>query len=260
MLSKISMELIVSSDKEFNIYKSSLFHGALMELIQSDYAELMHLSAMKPFSQYLSKRDDKWMWTISALNDEAYEKIIKPLAEVDDIHLSHSDADIHIASRNIIRTSAESLFESNYYGEKKSRFVRFDIATPVSFKNEGRYVYYPDPLLILQNLIHRYDSFSDKTEIYEESLINEIAASVKLSDFNIRSTGFYLERVKIPSFTGRITLKVSGNQNLVSLVNLLADFAEFSGVGIKTALGMGAVSHVINNDKERIKKNERNQS
>lgn len=255
MLSKIIMELDIPQGREMSIFKSSLFHGAMMEHISYEYAEQLHESALKPFSQNLRRTDSgKWLWTVSALNEEAYERIIKPLAETDDIVLTHDDMKIHIASRQIVRTSADELFERNYYGERNQRFVNFDIETPVSFKNDGKYLFYPEPMLILPNLIHRFDAFSENTEIYEDALMDELYSAAELSDFNIRSTSFYLEKVRIPSFTGRITLKISGSQNLVNLVNMLADFAEYSGVGIKTALGMGAVNHIRKNGTERMKR------
>ena len=57
---------------------------------------------------------------------------------------------------------------------------------------------------------------------------------------------FHLEGVKIASFMGSITIKIGGPQSLVNLVHLLMYFGEYSGVGIKTAIGMGKISVVEN--------------
>ena len=40
---------------------------------------------------------------------------------------------------------------------------------------------------------------------------------------------------------GRITLKITGPQQFVNLMHLLIRIGEYAGIGIKTAMGMGAV-------------------
>jgi CRISPR-associated endoribonuclease Cas6 len=50
-----------------------------------------------------------------------------------------------------------------------------------------------------------------------------------------------MEGVKIPSFVGKITFRMHGAQTMTNLAQMLFRFGEYSGIGIKTALGMGAV-------------------
>ena len=52
---------------------------------------------------------------------------------------------------------------------------------------------------------------------------------------------FHLEGIKIPSFVGNITLKINGTRQFVNLINMLCEFGVYSGVGIKTAIGMGSI-------------------
>lgn len=251
MLTKIKMKLEIPENDSFNVNKSSLLHGVIMDTISEDYAEAMHSSALKPYSQNICReRDGSWIWCISALTDEAAEKIISPVSELDEFLIKHNSMKIGISAKEIIRESYDSLFERNYFGAELSKYVNFDIITPISFKVNGRYVNMPDPQLIIANLIHRYDAFSEHTEIYDEKLMSELSERLCISSYDLRSTAFCLESVKLPAFKGRFTIRVSGGRNLISLVNMLADFAEFSGIGIKTALGMGAAAHIIQNRKE----------
>ena len=62
-----------------------------------------------------------------------------------------------------------------------------------------------------------------------------------LTRYELRSTSFSLEGVRIPSFVGRMTLKMTGTQTMSNFARMLFDFGCYSGIGIKTALGMGAV-------------------
>lgn len=246
MLTKINMKLELPTGAEFNINKSSLLHGVIMDTISGEYAEAMHASALKPYSQNIFRdKEGEWIWSISTLTDDAYEKIIDPFSRLDSFFIKHNSYSVKIKEKTLVTESYDTLFEKNYYGSEPSRYVSFDLISPVCFKVNGKYVNMPDPQMIIANLIHRYDAFSDNTEIYDERLMAELSERLCISSYDLKSTAYCLENVKIPAFTGRFTIRVSGSKNLISLVNMLADFSDFSGMGIKTALGMGAVTHKI---------------
>jgi CRISPR/Cas system endoribonuclease Cas6 (RAMP superfamily) len=64
--------------------------------------------------------------------------------------------------------------------------------------------------------------------------------------YQLRSQAFPIEGRLVYGFSGSQRLTFYGYDMLKRLQGLLAIFAEFSGIGIKTALGMGAVhTHVI---------------
>ena len=46
------------------------------------------------------------------------------------------------------------------------------------------------------------------------------------------------------SFTGNIKIRIKGDEQFISYIRMLCRFAEFSGIGIKTAIGMGQVRTV----------------
>lgn len=253
MLTALRMKLKFPEGAQFNVFKSSLLHGVIMDTIPEEFAEKMHSSELKPYSQNIFRgRDGDWIWRVSTLDDEAYENIIKPFLGIKDFFIRHNSMTVAIDSVELTQKSYDTLFEDNYFGAEQSKYVSFDIITPVSFKMNGRYMNMPDPQVIVANLIRRYDAFSEHTEVYDEKLMDELRDRLFISSYSLKSTFFYLENVKIPAFSGRFTICVPGRGNLVSLVNMLADFAEFSGLGIKTALGMGAVSHIIKGGKEEI--------
>ena len=67
MLSRL--ELLLSSSEELSYQMSSLFHGALMELLPIEYAERLHISHLHPYSQHLERRDKNWYWVINCINE-----------------------------------------------------------------------------------------------------------------------------------------------------------------------------------------------
>ena len=50
-----------------------------------------------------------------------------------------------------------------------------------------------------------------------------------------------MEGITIPAYKGNITVKMKGNDTISRYARLLFSFGEYSGVGIKSAIGMGAM-------------------
>ena len=89
--------------------------------------------------------------------------------------------------------------------------------------------------------MNKFDSFAGNMSIKDEEVLNHLVRHTKLISYKLRSTFFHLEGIKIPSFTGEISIRINGPETLANLANLLIYFGNWAGVGIKTSLGMGAV-------------------
>ena len=50
-----------------------------------------------------------------------------------------------------------------------------------------------------------------------------------------------MEGIKIPSFVGEVTIRINGPEQMVNLANMLLKYGQYSSIGIKSAMGMGAV-------------------
>ena len=59
-----------------------------------------------------------------------------------------------------------------------------------------------------------------------------------------------MEGVRIPGFQGEVTIKINGPQQMVNMAWMLAEFGTYSGVGIKTSLGMGGMMILEKNETE----------
>ena len=254
MLSKLKMVLRSETDHSMSINMASAMHGVLMELIKPDYAEYLHTESMRPYSQYLSISGEDMIWTVSALSDDAYENIIKILLadELDGIYLKRHDMKLKITSRELTQLPEKDL-SASFYREDSSRFIKIRFASPTAFKQSGRYTFYPDLSCIYGSLMRRMDLVSDKNRMYDDDLLEELARQSEIIRYDLRSVNYHLEGVKIPAFTGWITIKVRGAQSLVNYVNMLMRFGEFSGTGIKTSLGMGALK--ILKKQEKVSEN-----
>jgi len=242
MIASIKINLVVSEQMNINTNMSSLLHGFIMENISSEFAEKMHLSNLRPYSQSLIKtREGKWIWKVNTLNDYAYDNIILKLKEIESIYLKYKDMTINVESNEIITTNFDELFEKNYFENANSRYIDIEFLTPVSFRSSEKYVNIPKISLLMSSLINKYDFSSDTTSIYNEDLIAEMLKNIEILRYNLRSIVFCLEGVEIPSFIGKMTLKINGSRNIANLCNMLFEFGQYSGIGIKCALGMGTL-------------------
>lgn len=234
-------ELILKCEKNFASYNmGSLMHGVLMERIQTEYADKLHEDGLKPFSQYVLPCDEGMKWTVNCLNDECAEQFDRAFIHGSgSIFLKSKDMELDIVSRSMSSMSYKRLIETSYFGEV-SRFACIKFKTPCSFKNDGKYMIFPDVGMIYSNLMRKFDEFSGEYSMYDGNMFRSLVEKTAVTSYNLRSSVYHLESVRIPSFMGKITVKNSGPAQLGNLVRLLFAFGEYSGVGVKTALGMGA--------------------
>ena len=241
MLARLEITLDNPDKVRLNHNISSLFQGAIIELINPNYAEILHKDGLKPYSQHI-KFDNKGIkWIINTLNQEAYENIIRPLLDVENITLKHKDLTLRINNKSETTKSYDNLINEKYDSKNKC-FIKVRFETPTAFKSKGKYVFYPDLRLIFQSLINKFNDVSLLYKIQDENLLEKLIDNSHIVNYKLKSTKFYLERVRINSFVGEITIKVNGKQELINVANLLFTYGEYSGIGIKNALGMGGIN------------------
>ena len=222
---------------------ASEFQGALMKSISSTYAERMHESGAHPYSQYLQVNGTDICWIVNTLTEEAYQEIARPLLDqsFQKVELySHKDQLTIINKEVTAEDSYNHLVEQYYFGDSDP-LIRLRFLTPASFKSENQYCIFPTTRLIFQSLMLKYDAFSDSSTIYSEDLLDQFQRYASITGYRLKSTAFYLSGARIPSFIGEVFLKVHGSRQLSNIARMLLKYGEYSGVGIKTGMGMGAV-------------------
>ncbi len=71
--------------------------------------------------------------------------------------------------------------------------------------------------------------------------MEQVARHIRMVRYSLHSAVYYLEQTKITGYMGRVTVVIGGTEQLARLAGALLSFAEYSGLGVKTALGMGGV-------------------
>lgn len=121
------------------------------------------------------------------------------------------------------------------------RRVSLAFHSPTSFQSRGMHVPVPLPNLVFGSLVDRWNAFSPVTLSPEVRRFGE--EMVALSNFRLESE-VVLQKSGAPQIgsVGRATYTaLGGDRYWLATMQMLADFALYSGVGVKTTTGMGQV-------------------
>ncbi len=239
-------DLLLESDKELSFQMGSLFQGVIMQSLPAEgrYGDELHMPAMHGYTQHLEKgKEEKWHWILTFLNERAKEQIWdRGLKSEETIKLEQNGANVQIVEKNATEVSYEEL--NRLFGKSEPpRKFKLQFVTPTAFKSEGHYVFMPDLRHVYRSIMKKYDSCSENVSIFDEDTLDQLCRFSFISDYNLRSTRFHLEGITIPSFLGSIVVRSIGTSTMSSFIDMLFKISEYSGIGIKASIGMGATKY-----------------
>lgn len=244
MLTKLEITITSPDHILINPSMGSLFQGVIMEHIDSTRAEEFHREGLRPYSQYIriDRATNRPIWCINTLNRQAWEEIILPMLQTDSVTLRHHNCNIELQEKNIQQISYQQLADQVFTADTPIDGVNLQFLTPTSFKNiENRqYAVYPQPRNIYQSLQRRWQAFAPDISLEHNNLVEELAEHTWIANYRLQMNKFHLEHSRIPAFQGSLRLAVQGPDMLKRIAALLLEYANWSGIGIKTAIGMGA--------------------
>lgn len=239
--------LTCDASKKYSYDLAPKLHGWLMEHMNSEMAEYFHISQVNPYSLRVLPKKDMVLLDISIL-DESVEKVFDEILldnSLEKIVLgNNSEITLKITNREVTVLSTKQLADIFYVNEPR-REMQINFLTATGFKVKGEQVYLPDILLIFQNLMLRYATIFEGSNKIDKELLQEIANKTKIVSFSIQSSYYPIHGRYIPGFIGKIKIRCNGSKTLISYLNMLLCFAEYSGIGIKTSMGMGAVNILL---------------
>ena len=223
----------------------SVLHGALMQYAHTDFAEAMHRSAQRPFSQfvYYDKARGSAVWQLAALNKEAAEEILYASGRLpQNLYLKQKEYMVQLSKpQSVKQTSYKDMAEQFFTMPQPPRQAEFNFITSASFKAFGGYKIYPDNVYIFRSLLKRWNAFCGGLVLEENNLEEHLAQAVKVTGYNLSLQQYSVGGAPIDAFKGRYRLLFRGTQSQNRIAALLAAYAEYAGIGVKTALGMGGV-------------------
>ena len=222
----------------------SILHGALIEQLPGDYADYLHTENLRPYSQSIrwDRERERVIWRIGTLDRTAGEIIGAVLQSLEHIHLRQKGYTVDVQNIQCVEErSYQDIADEYFRAETAPRGAEIHFLTPTSFKQGGAYIILPESALILQSLLARWNRFCPDIRIEEDDLAQTLAAHTRLTRYALRSAAFSVVGYSIRGFRGQIALQFTGGDMVRRILGTLLAFAPYAGLGIKTALGMGAV-------------------
>lgn len=245
MIQTLELKLGVPVGMKFTQSACALLHGVLMQHIDSSYADFLHTQNLRPYSQclYFDKERNGLYWRINALDDRAQEELLGvAFALPNKIYLQQKQLELEVLSKEYLPKTDYELIAAKYFTQPLvGKYLRFEFVTSCSFKSEGQYVIFPQPQLLLNSLVKRWNAFAPSNRLDAPGVAQDLAQAVYVADYSLRMAAFSVDGARIPAFRGSYTLGMKNNIMAGRIIAMLGEYAKYCGIGIKTALGMGAV-------------------
>lgn len=241
------VELSVKVDSSIKLVQSigSVLHGLIMESISPAYAQELHTYSIRPYSQFLyfDKEKQVYLWRVAAFTRESVERLVRVIYELpDSVFLKQKNGYLYVMGRKILEETNYQELVSRFLTESSEyRGVDLRFMSPTTFKVDGRYAIYPEAFRIYRYLLKRWNLFSSCEHMESEDLLQAIESASRVRYYALQTQKFGLEGVYINGFKGKFILDFKYNLIMRKVMALLSYYAQYTGVGIKTALGMGGV-------------------
>ncbi len=127
--------------------------------------------------------------------------------------------------------------------------LRLRFLSPTSFRSREMHFPLPDPLLVYQSWLNRWNAFAPTEFQINVALLDIVAAHIAIGRYELATEMVDLGRErKAIGFVGQVQYTILRPQlldaGLLRQLNCLADYAVFCGTGHKTAQGMGVTERV----------------
>ena len=219
-------------------WRAYAFYSSLLSLLPGDCAEALHEQGETPVSQCLYREKGEDFWRIQLLDDGTNESFGPVLQELKTLPLNTGGVSLALLEQKSF--TAGTLIETARSMEA-GRYFPLRFLSPAAFKQNGRYAVLPDKELLLQSLLNKWNTSFPGYPLEDADAFRMLSDGIRVSDYNLRTTRFLLKDMKIPGFIGNLCFDTQLSPPLLDIWKMLVTFSEYSGVGIKTALGMGGV-------------------
>lgn len=220
-------------------------YAALLENAPSEFGTLVHQNTVVPVSQFFVPKAGMWCWTVNLLGENC-ARVLSPCLERERAYYldkDHACLRVEKLERHIVE-DVDTLFALAEKSKGNPHILRFQ--TPTAFKSQRRYVTLPSPWLLIQNLMNRWNGCITQCPIEDADGqgLHALANGLVFRQFQLESQVYHLKGNGIPGFVGELTVENKLQGFHQQLADALLLFAAYSGVGIKTTLGMGGIEAV----------------
>ncbi len=244
MIKKYSFKLNVHKGEKISFEDAYPLYAELLEGVEDSSAAMMHEKERLSLSQFLQPIDggNSAYWNIALFGAEQMESFSARLEGRDSITLKNGGRELLITERvcKTINSASELMAQSEFECDASRYCLRF--ISPTAYRSGGEYVFMPSPRLILRSAANMWGQIFPDNTLDDEDALQILENGVKITGYDIKSVYFPLKGVKIPGFTGSVTLNAKLSAPILQVFKCLLALMSYTGSGIKTKLGMGGVT------------------
>ena len=235
MIVQYKLRLSLPDDSLIPSFWAYRLYAWLLDQIPDKEAGQFHNQEQHAITQYL---DRDCIWTINLFGEKAAACFGNILEHTDRIVL-HTDVLSVLEWHFRTVDKPEDFLRQSREIVSQRAMVQF--VSPAAFKQAGRYAILPQEDLLLQSLLMKWNEACSNYSLQDADLLAEMKKGIHIVDYNLRTSRFQLKNTAIPCFYGKIFVEARLPIVLQEIWNALLCFAPYSGIGIKTTLGMGGV-------------------
>ena len=210
-------------------------HGWLMHQIPQELAAAYHSNALRPYALYLcpAAADGTQSGLLSILREDA-SVIAEALAAAEKIPIGGMKTPL----RCTVQESEQYYLRDAVHALTGDR-LRLRFLSPAVYKLNSQPCCFPD----LPRLFH---SALEKMALFEGIAVSEDAfrqalAAVRITDWQLSHSPFLITGRTQQGMHGMIELILPQDEALSRMLKTVFVYAQFCGVGARTAMGMGGV-------------------
>jgi CRISPR-associated endoribonuclease Cas6 len=224
----------ITPDMAYNLY------GTWMSLLAPEQSDYLHQS--RAMNHYLLPNGkNSAVLTVNLLAEETADFMIPLFEKTREYHLTKYNCTLAAQEPQMQRFGEDDFVKPYFTSPRFHRRVTLHLMTPTTFKTKNHYAVFPTPELILQSAAAKWNTLGSGVTVDDEQTILQLMESTMITDYRLKSEHYCLKNARIQSFSGSVTLYIHGPEPMVRLFDMLLGALRFTGLGIKTALGMGGV-------------------
>lgn len=241
MIRRYRFSLLQDSGQPLPSFWAYRLYAWMLEQVPRIYGQELHMEGETPISQSLcfDRETQQTVWTIQLLTDEMVSVFSPVLDELQYIQLRGTELQASLIGQN--ETDGAQLLQQARQLESERR-TRLCFATATAFKSDGRYAIFPQEKWLLQSLTLKWNLICPDMPLDDADAFAALEKGIHIVDYSLRTVRYPLKNVKIPSFVGNIVIESRLPAPLQEIWQLLVCLAPYTGVGIKTTLGMGSIA------------------
>lgn len=229
-------------------------HGMVFEALERQSTGLstrIHEAALKPFrigqSRWLSPEETGTDWAeitfqLGLLDDTLLETFLTALQPKERFGSVEATLQVEVQGVHVLRQESYADLYSRHASDVLGRTLHFELLTPTTFRTTDMDMPFPVPKTVFYGLQRRWEHFSD---LHFGELNEWVGRAVRVRDYRLRPRSVHFKGARGASMTasiGEVTYEIARPGDFEpKFVRLLADYANFAGLGYKTAYGLGHV-------------------